>query len=236
MSREYESLLQKMEENGNWEMKKIKEHLFHTLVGDFIAAIQLNSFKRKWRKLNSENDTVPTSIFPLEIVNIGKYTYGEINVITSSDKCRLKIKNFVSIAKDVVFLLDSEHPTGHISSFPFKVKMLHTEASEALGKGNILVDDDAWIGYGAVVMSGVHIGQGAVIAAGAVVTKDVPPYSIVGGVPAKVIKYRFSAEMITELMRIDYSSLTEELVKEHIEELYNELSDVSQLDWAPKKI
>lgn len=138
-------------------------------------------------------------------------------------------------SKGRCFLLDSEHPTGHISSFPFKVKMLHTEASEALGKGNILVDDDVWIGYGAVVMSGVHIGQGAVIAAGAVVTKDVPPYSIVGGVPAKVIKYRFSAEMITELMRIDYSSLTEELVKEHIKELYNELSDVSQLDWAPKK-
>ncbi|MDY2949120.1 MAG: CatB-related O-acetyltransferase, partial [Lachnospiraceae bacterium] len=117
-----------------------------------------------------------------------------------------------------------------------KVKMLHTEASEAFGKGNILVDDDVWIGYGVVVMSGVHIGQGAVIAAGAVVTKDVPPYSIVGGVPAKVIKYRFSAEMIKELMRIDYSSLTEELVKEHIKELYNELLDVSQLDWAPKKI
>lgn len=60
MSREYESSLT---ENGNLEMKKIKEHLFYTFVGDFIAAIQLNSFKRKWRKLNCENDTVPNSIY-----------------------------------------------------------------------------------------------------------------------------------------------------------------------------
>ena len=109
------------------------------------------------------------------------------------------------------------------------------EASEALGKGNILVDDDVWIGYGAVVMSGVHIGQGAVIAAGAVVTKDVPPYSIVGGIPARVIKYRFSAEVIAELMKIDYSALTEDAVKDHIEELYRKLSDVDQLDWMPKR-
>lgn len=170
------------------------------------------------------------------MVSVGKCTYGDLNVLTSSDKCKLKIKNYVSIAKDVTFLLDSEHPIGNVSSFPFKVKLLHMEGSEAVGRGNILMDDDVWLGYGVIVMSGVHIGQGAVIAAGAVVTKDVPPYSIVGGVPAKVIKYRFSAEMITELMRIDYSSLTEELVKEHIKELYNELSDVSQLDWAPKKI
>ena len=84
-------------------------------------------------------------------------------------------------------------------------------------------------------MSGVHIGQGAVVAAGAVVTKDVPPYAIVGGVPAKVIKYRFEPEMIEELLKVDYSKLTKKDIEKHIDDLYTELKDPSQLDWMPKK-
>ena len=84
-------------------------------------------------------------------------------------------------------------------------------------------------------MSGVHIGQGAVVAAGAVVTHDVPPYAIVGGVPAKVIKYRFGPEMIEELLKVDYSKLTEDMVREHIDELYEELKDAGQLAWMPKR-
>ena len=102
-------------------------------------------------------------------------------------------------------------------------------------KGAIIVDDDVWIGYGATIMSGVHIGQGAVVAAGAVVTKDVPPYAIVGGVPAKVIKYRIEPEMIEELLKIDYGKLTKEDIAKHIDDLYTELNDPSQLDWMPKK-
>ena len=109
------------------------------------------------------------------------------------------------------------------------------EYSERFSKGNIEVDDDVWIGYGATIMSGVHIGQGAVVAAGAVVTKDVAPYAIVGGVPAKIIKYRFPETMIEELLKIDYSKLTEEAIKSHIDELYTELEDVGQLEWLPKK-
>ena len=81
----------------------------------------------------------------------------------------------------------------------------------------------------------VSIGQGAVVAAGAVVTKDVPPYAIVGGVPAKVIKYRFEPEMIAELLKIDYRKLSKEDIEKHIDDLYTELKDPSQLDWMPKK-
>ena len=103
------------------------------------------------------------------------------------------------------------------------------ESLEGTSKGDIIVADDVWIGYRATILSGVHIGQGAVIAAGAVVTKDVPPYAIVGGVPARVIKYRFPEEMVGELMRIDYSKLTEEMVREHIEDLYSALKDTKQL-------
>jgi serine acetyltransferase len=111
--------------------------------------------------------------------------------------------------------------------------------NEAFSKGNIVIDDDVWIGYGVTILSGVHIGQGAVVAAGAVVTKDVPPYAIVGGVPAKIIKYRFSPEIIEELMKIDYSKLEEDDIKNHIDDLYSEIKTVEDakkiVGWMQKE-
>lgn len=82
---------------------------------------------------------------------------------------------------------------------------------ETQAKGNIIVNDDVWIGDSALILSGVEIGQGAVIAAGAVVTEDVPPYAVVGGVPAKVIKYRFRDDVIKELVKIDYAKVDREI-------------------------
>ena len=112
---------------------------------------------------------------------MGKATYGELNVVQFANSHCLKIGDFVSIAQEVVFLLDSEHYTKHLSTFPFKVKYLGVEKEEAFGKGDIIVDDDVWLGFRSTIMSGVHIGQGAIVAAGSLVTKDVPPYAIVGG-------------------------------------------------------
>lgn len=70
--------------------------------------------------------------------------------------------------------------------------------------GNTVIGNDVWIGYGATILGGAHIGDGAIVAAGAVVTKDVPPYAIVGGVPAKVIQYRFSDDEIKRLEKIKW--------------------------------
>lgn len=105
-------------------------------------------------KRNHENGTFSSSIFQKDIVKVGKYTYGELNVMTSSNQSKLFIKNFVSIAKNVTFLLDSEHDIHNVSLFPYKVRMLQSTSSEALSKGDIIVDDDVWIGFGATIMSG----------------------------------------------------------------------------------
>lgn len=87
-----------------------------------------------------------------------------------------------------------------------------------------MVGDDVWIGLNAIVLSGVHIGQGAVIAAGAVVTKDVPPYAIVAGNPARIIKKRFSEEIILKLLTLDYGKIDAQNIKRNIEYLYNEIT------------
>ena len=200
-----------------------------------LEKISLFLFRKKWRKKNKFNTTIPLNMFDINSVLIGKHTYGGISVLNYNNAYKLIIGNYCSIATFVMFILDADHYTNHISTFPFKVKELG-ERFEGVSKGDILVDDDVWIGYGATIMSGVHIGQGAVVAAGAVVTKDVPPYAIVGGVPAKVIKYRFEPEMIEELLKVDYSKLTKEMIEEHIDDLYTELKDKKQIDWMPRKI
>ena len=189
--------------------------------------------RRNWRKKNRHNGTTMINMFQSDKVSVGNYTYGKLTVFSDNEKEHLFIGHFCSIAPGVTFVL--EHPTNHISTFPFKVKALKSEKREAVSKGNIVVEDDVWIGTNATILSGVHIGQGAIIAAGSVVTKDVEPYAIVGGVPAKTIKYRFEPEMIEQLLKIDYSKLDYNLILEHQGELYCNLEDVDQLDWLPKK-
>lgn len=190
-----------------------------------------------WRRRNKHNFTQAGNRFDFSKVRVGKGSYGELNVLSFSDRDQLNIGNFVSIAPQVWFSNAAEHYTNHISTFPFKVKFLMTDKMEAFSKGEgICVDDDVWIGLGAIILSGVHIGQGAVVAAGAVVTKDVPPYAIVGGVPAKVIRYRFVPELIKELLKIDFSRLDRDMVQEHLEEMYTELVDEKQLEWLPKRM
>ena len=191
--------------------------------------------KRIWRKRNRHNDTFMVNIFNIDNVHVGNYTYGGLNVLTFDNEKQLKIGHCCSIAPGVVFVLSAEHYLNHISSFPFKVKVLQTEQYEAISKGNIIVEDDVWIGQNAIILSGVRIGQGAVIAAGAVVNKDVEPYTIVGGVPAKTINRRFSENIIEELLNVDYSKLNKDLIEEHIHELYVKLENAEQLAWMPKK-
>ena len=183
---------------------------------NFITApIKLHVFRRQWRRRNLHNETHAMRPFPMDKVNVGKYSYGALNVYSwGSENEQLRIGNFVSIASDVHFLLGGNHETKTISTFPVQVKFLG-EKVEAKSNGPVIVHDDVWIGQGATIMSGVEISQGAVVAAGSVVTKKVPPYAIVGGVPAKVITYRFSDSIIEKLLQLDYSKIDAGFIREH---------------------
>lgn len=189
----------------------------------------------KWRKNNSHNFTGAENVFDTNTVAVGNYTYGRIKVLNDLSNVRLEIGSFCSIAEGVTFVLGNDHPVNRVSTYPFEHMIINSSKSDAMSKGDITVDDDVWIGFRSTILSGVHIGQGAIVAAGSVVTKDVPPYAIVGGVPAKVLKYRFEQEIVDELMTVDYSKLSDEMVEQHIDELYKELKDIKQLEWLPRK-
>ena len=120
---------------------------------------------------------------------------------------KLIIGKFCSIACGTKFLFNcANHTLKSLSTYTFPLFYEEWELEKSNittawdNKGNIVIGNDVWIGYEAVIMAGVHIGDGAIIAARAVVTKDVPPYTIVGGPPAKEIRKRFDAEVIEQLL------------------------------------
>lgn len=122
---------------------------------------------------------------------------------------QLIIGKFCMIASDVTFIMNgANHLTESISSYPFAIFggdwIDAMEGENYPTKGNTVVGNDVWIGYGAIIMPGVQIGDGAIIGAKSVVTKDVAPYSIVGGNPAKEIRKRFSEGEIKELLKLQW--------------------------------
>ena len=153
------------------------------------------------------------------IVNcrIGRYSY----VGHDSTVIGTTIGNFCSIS-DNTFIGGAEHPMDWVSTSPV-FENVKREGSgpkkrfamhEILPRKSTVIGNDVWIGHGAVIKQGVSIGDGVVVAACAVVTKDVPPYAIVGGVPAKVLKYRFDEETIGKLMNSEWWNKPEEWIEE----------------------
>lgn len=148
------------------------------------------------------------------------YHYPECN----SD--RLVIGKFSSIACGAKFLFNAaNHTLDSLSTYTFPVFFeewgLPTDCGSIAGawdnKGDIIIGNDVWIGYEAVILAGVTIGDGAVIGTRALVTKDVPPYTIVGGVPAKPIRKRFDDDTIAELERLRWWDWDEERIRRSID-------------------
>lgn len=178
----------------------------------FLSKVKLIYYKSLWRKYNAHNNTYLNSFFDFEKVKVGNYTYGPLNIMCWNDeKEHLSIGSFCSIASGVVFILGGNHNMNSISTFPFR-HFLYGDNSEAFTKGEIIIGDDVWIGTNSIVLSGVTIGQGSVVAAGSVVTKSFPPYSVIGGNPAKLIKKRFSDDLINEAVSLNYQKVNKDFI------------------------
>lgn len=151
-------------------------------------------------------------------IEIGDYTYGTPKVYPWSGGAKLKIGKFCSISNNVTIFTGGGHRYDWVSTYPFNV--LWKEASHIKGnpvsRGPVIIGNDVWIGYGATILDGVKIGDGAVIGTNALVTKDVPPYAIVGGNPAKIIKYRFDEKKIGELLEMKWWDWDERDIRENI--------------------
>lgn len=185
--------------------------------------------QEEWRSTNSHNSlyilNAADFFHDFSKVSVGKMSYGNIKVsISIKNDAELHIGNYCSIAPGCRFLLSGEHNLNTISTFPFKVKKFGY-AGEAKSKGNIIIGDDVWIGAESTICSGVKIGQGAVIGAGSVVTKDIPPYAVACGVPAKIIKYRFSENLINKLLKVDLQKLFDSFTQENEKDIYTPLTE-----------
>lgn len=213
-------------------MSYIRELFFHP---------RLIKARMKWRKKNKHNYTVLGRFVEQELIHVGNETYGYINVIAydgfnknlEHKKPELYIGNYCSLSGSCLFMLGGIHDLCHISTYPFKNALL--QLGESSASNDTIIEDDVWIGEGVTIMSGVRIGQGAVIGTNALVTTDIPPYAIAAGIPAKVIKYRFNEELIQDLLKVDFSKLTIEMARKHMEELYKPFESSAQLEWLPKK-
>ena len=129
------------------------------------------------------------------LLQYGKFTYGakNIKVLSWADETKLVIGSYCSIAGEILVFLGGNHDITRMSSFPFGIKFTRKNFNtlktlRPLTKGDVTIGSDVWIGERVTILSGVCIGHGAVIAAGSVVTKNVSPYSVVGGNPAEEIK------------------------------------------------
>jgi len=174
--------------------------------------------RRQWRQRNPHNRTVAGSLFDPRRVSVGNFSYGALNVVDSYyDNERLEIGHLCSIARDVHFFLAGHHFMDRPTMFPVCGAVSGTRGGDGYSRGPIVVGSDVWIGIGAMILSGVTIGQGAVIGAGSVVARDVPPYAIVAGNRAQILKYRFSDDLIAELLKLDFSRFTQEFFIRHLD-------------------
>lgn len=167
--------------------------------------------------------------------SIGDFTYGKPLFLRWSGDPYSSIGKFCSIASNVRIMEGGNHYANWLSTYPFclakELDSTHTTSHYRFSKGPVRIGNDVWIGRDVLILSGVTIGDGAVLAAGSVITKDVKPYEVVGGNPARHIKFRFSKRQIEKLLKISWwnwsieevASYTHLLASPHIDSFIDAL-------------
>lgn len=175
-------------------------------------------YKTTGIKLKKNLDKINTKPFLHESSVIGQYTYLNSNAQVNS---YVNIGKYCSISCDVIIAPD-DHPINWLSTHPFQCD---PEWSNLVGVNGLhfiapnnhtIIMNDVWIGTRAIIKRGVTIGNGAIIGAGSVVTKDVPDYAIFAGNPAKLIRYRFSKDIIDKLLKLEWWNMPAEKLKDVI--------------------
>lgn len=155
---------------------------------------------------------------------IGEFTYGFPEILFEDSEAVLRIGKYCSIADGVTIFLGGNHRTDWISTYPFNVLNIHfPEAINITGhpssKGNVIIENDVWIGRNVTIMSGVTIANGSVIGAESVVTKNIGPYEIWAGNPAKFIRKRFDNQKISHLQELKWWDKDIKWVRENVRNL-----------------
>ena len=203
----------------------------YKIYSDLVKYIKMKGIFVSYRAVNKHNNTFVANglndkYFPLNKVAVGMHSYGPICVHSYGHEMEaLKIGDFCSISQGVTFILGGNHTSNTFSTFPFR-HFFGKGQQEAMTKGPIVVEDDVWIGTNAIILSGVTIGKGAIVAAGSIVTHSVPPYALVGGGPARLLKMRFEDALIKKLLLLDYKKLNPHGVdfRGQIDKLYEPLN------------
>ena len=154
---------------------------------------------------------------------VGTYGHPTIWTFGHEEQTRLSIGKYSAVGG--THLLGGQHAIKHVASFPLRIHWNLPGAGQdgnPAVRGDIVIGSDCWVCFGSYVLSGVTIGDGAVVGTGSVVTKDVPPYAIVGGNPAEIIRYRHTPEQIEALLEIRWWDWPEEEIREAVPHLANE--------------
>jgi len=161
---------------------------------------------------------------------IGRWTYGWPEIHRWRSTQQLSIGAFCSIAAGVKILLGGEHRIDFVSTYPFG-QFFGTGEKDAheWSRGDVLIGNDVWIGEDATILSGTRIGDGAVIGACSLVRGEIPPYAIAVGNPARVVRYRFPASVVDELLRIRWWEWDDETIRRRAPELMSaDLADFTK--------